>query len=383
MFDNSELQKAITAIRAGDKEAGRSLLAEIIKSDPKNEMAWLWMSGAVEYDDSRRQCLEHVLTINPHNQAAINGLAKLQQEQPSQPIVPSATPETSHSTVESAAIPKSTPVDFWMGFSLTKFLGADDYRPIIGAAIGGLIFLYLFFQLFSPLLLVEDLSLFIVGGLVVFYIVYLVSDYYITENSSRIFRALKLFAICLLISFVVGAFMESIGLAPLLAVYLVFGTSIGWEVAQLSRKSFVKEMATSFNSSSFDLIRDLGWALGVILGGLLGIIFISAILGGLYLLLGPLVMVVLAIGGGVGGLFILTNYLGLDFRELTQTSLIFLAILFGCFLISVFSFGGVAIFVMFINIAGGLILLAIGARTGANVGAAIGEWIGSFVKGDK
>ena len=72
MFDNSELQKAITAIRAGDKEAGRSLLAEIIKSDPKNEMAWLWMSGAVEYDDSRRQCLEHVLTINPHNQAAIS-----------------------------------------------------------------------------------------------------------------------------------------------------------------------------------------------------------------------------------------------------------------------------------------------------------------------
>ena len=38
------LQRAIAAIRSGDKETGQRLLAQVIRNDPHNENAWLWMS---------------------------------------------------------------------------------------------------------------------------------------------------------------------------------------------------------------------------------------------------------------------------------------------------------------------------------------------------
>jgi hypothetical protein len=71
------LQQAIAAIRAGDKAAGRRLLAEVIRNDPRNEAAWLWMSAVLDADEQRRACLERVLAINPDNSTARRGLARL------------------------------------------------------------------------------------------------------------------------------------------------------------------------------------------------------------------------------------------------------------------------------------------------------------------
>lgn len=82
------LQTAIQAIKAGDRETGKRLLAQVIHSTPQNELAWLWMSGVVDSDDLRRQCLERVLSINPGNTLAKRGLAALRQGQVG-PVVPS------------------------------------------------------------------------------------------------------------------------------------------------------------------------------------------------------------------------------------------------------------------------------------------------------
>ncbi len=84
------LQQAIAAVKAGDKEAGRRLLAEVIRNDPRNEVAWLWMSAATDSDVQRRTCLERVLAINPGNATARRGLARL--DPPAQP--PGAPPPT-------------------------------------------------------------------------------------------------------------------------------------------------------------------------------------------------------------------------------------------------------------------------------------------------
>jgi hypothetical protein len=78
MSDN--LQRAIQAIRSGDKETGQRLLAEVIRNDPRNETAWLWMSSVIETDEHRRDCLERVLAINPHNETARQGLEALRQK---------------------------------------------------------------------------------------------------------------------------------------------------------------------------------------------------------------------------------------------------------------------------------------------------------------
>jgi Tfp pilus assembly protein PilF len=62
------LKQAVSAIRAGDKFNGKQYLIELIKVDPENEAAWLWMSQVVRTSEQRRQCLEKVLQINPENE---------------------------------------------------------------------------------------------------------------------------------------------------------------------------------------------------------------------------------------------------------------------------------------------------------------------------
>jgi hypothetical protein len=90
---SDDLQRAIAAIRSGDRETGKRLLAEVIRHDPRNEAAWLWMSAVIDSDEHRRTCLERVLTINPSNEIARQGLAKLSLSM-SRPLGDQAVPAT-------------------------------------------------------------------------------------------------------------------------------------------------------------------------------------------------------------------------------------------------------------------------------------------------
>lgn len=71
------LKEGIQAIKAGRREEAKTLLLRVIELDEENERAWLWLSGAVETDEDRRICLENVLQINPNNELAQKGLARL------------------------------------------------------------------------------------------------------------------------------------------------------------------------------------------------------------------------------------------------------------------------------------------------------------------
>ena len=73
----SLLRAGIAAARAGDKAEARRLLLQVVESDERSETAWLWLSGVVETDVDRRVCLENVLALNPQNELAQRGLAKL------------------------------------------------------------------------------------------------------------------------------------------------------------------------------------------------------------------------------------------------------------------------------------------------------------------
>lgn len=76
---STELERAIRLIKAGDREQGRVLLAEILARDPGNGTAWLWMSGAVDDDEQRRYCLTRVLQLDPGHTQARKALARLQE----------------------------------------------------------------------------------------------------------------------------------------------------------------------------------------------------------------------------------------------------------------------------------------------------------------
>ena len=64
---SEELKQAIQLIKSGEKEAGKNLLIRLVKNDPKNENAWLWLSS-VTNGEQRIYCLKKVLEINPQNE---------------------------------------------------------------------------------------------------------------------------------------------------------------------------------------------------------------------------------------------------------------------------------------------------------------------------
>ncbi|NDJ54092.1 MAG: hypothetical protein GYB68_13545, partial [Chloroflexi bacterium] len=72
------------AVKAGDKDAARSVLLQVIELDEHHENAWLWLSAVVDGED-RIIALENVLAINPHNDRARTGLRKLGIEPPAPP----------------------------------------------------------------------------------------------------------------------------------------------------------------------------------------------------------------------------------------------------------------------------------------------------------
>ncbi len=87
------LKAGISALKAGERAQAREWLLRAVDADDSDELAWLWLSGAVDTTEDRRVCLENVLALNPDNEAARRGLAKLGGTAvPLQPPLPPTTP---------------------------------------------------------------------------------------------------------------------------------------------------------------------------------------------------------------------------------------------------------------------------------------------------
>jgi thioredoxin-like negative regulator of GroEL len=69
--------QAIEYIKAGDIEKGKHILIEILKHNPRDENAWLWLTRCVTETEQKRYCFEKILKINPQNQHALEGLSQL------------------------------------------------------------------------------------------------------------------------------------------------------------------------------------------------------------------------------------------------------------------------------------------------------------------
>lgn len=74
---NQLTQDGIAALKAGDKERAQKLLVAALEENSDDLQAWLWLSGAVESDADRLECLEQVLRIDPAHALAAKGVAQL------------------------------------------------------------------------------------------------------------------------------------------------------------------------------------------------------------------------------------------------------------------------------------------------------------------
>jgi hypothetical protein len=73
------VREGVSAYRAGRKEEARALLLRAVEIDQYNEDAWLWLSAVVDTPEEQRTCLENVITINPNNERARQGIQILDQ----------------------------------------------------------------------------------------------------------------------------------------------------------------------------------------------------------------------------------------------------------------------------------------------------------------
>jgi hypothetical protein len=72
-------ERGVAAARGGQRRVAAVLLGRAVQLDPRHELGWLWLSGVLDDPAEIAFCLRSVLSANPHNQRAQQGLAWLEQ----------------------------------------------------------------------------------------------------------------------------------------------------------------------------------------------------------------------------------------------------------------------------------------------------------------
>jgi len=97
------IQQGVNALKSGDRETARKLLASAIEQNPDNEHAWEWMYNVCNTDQERNQCLKQILRINPKNDRANQLLNQSTGfDFPLQPLTPSTPPAPSTPSISTS-----------------------------------------------------------------------------------------------------------------------------------------------------------------------------------------------------------------------------------------------------------------------------------------
>lgn len=82
----NKLNQAVRLIEAGQEAKARRFLADVLKSDPTNDEAWVMMAAVAKTDEQRKKCLREALKLNSRNQTARRALLSLQERQRFAPV---------------------------------------------------------------------------------------------------------------------------------------------------------------------------------------------------------------------------------------------------------------------------------------------------------
>ena len=78
---NEKLAQAVKLVKEGQKKQGGLMLQEIVREQPQNELAWLWLANCVSDDQQKIACYSKAAEINPQNENTIKALQRLQQDE--------------------------------------------------------------------------------------------------------------------------------------------------------------------------------------------------------------------------------------------------------------------------------------------------------------
>lgn len=77
-MDNANVQTGIEYYKSGNKTGALKIFLEVLKREPNNEVAWLWLAACVDKPEQKKNCFHKVLSINPNNAVAQKALAELE-----------------------------------------------------------------------------------------------------------------------------------------------------------------------------------------------------------------------------------------------------------------------------------------------------------------
>jgi hypothetical protein len=77
MQEDTLLQQAISAVRAGHELTARDIFLEVVEINPRNETAWMWLTGLLDDLDDCIYACQQVLEINPTNAKVNQYLSQL------------------------------------------------------------------------------------------------------------------------------------------------------------------------------------------------------------------------------------------------------------------------------------------------------------------
>lgn len=100
------LNDAIALIRSGNRDSARPILKEIIRVEPHNVSAWLWLVETLPHDVDKIKALEYCVQLNPTDQTAPKALQMLKARQA--PAAPSAA-DVVAAPAGVEAVPESPP----------------------------------------------------------------------------------------------------------------------------------------------------------------------------------------------------------------------------------------------------------------------------------
>ena len=89
---NQWLTDGIAAAMDGKQAEARELLLRVVNAGENNVQAWLWLSSVVTTLEDREVCLENVLALDPVNEAAQRGLARVRAEIEATPEIEPESP---------------------------------------------------------------------------------------------------------------------------------------------------------------------------------------------------------------------------------------------------------------------------------------------------
>ena len=77
MREDTLLQQAMSAMRAGHELTARDIFLEVVEINPRNETAWMWLTGLLDDLEDCIYACEQVLEINPGNANVSQYLSQL------------------------------------------------------------------------------------------------------------------------------------------------------------------------------------------------------------------------------------------------------------------------------------------------------------------